>query len=303
MKKRYVYYKEDRGQITDILAEKKDEKQAYIVCDVDEVIDFLSGKRGTNEFIIAYNKTEDKHVMMKKDNVIRLRKLSKEPFKIPYKEENISDLNLIYYIDNTLEVSLDVSRIAPLYQTDWKKEVRFEKGTEIRILIKKKNDDKFVKEYIIDAQELLQSGQMFFDLEKDITPDNIELFTYNLFETYSWYKASLKVTSPLREKIKFEIHKADTKVKSDSFTYHLIIQNDSKSIKITNNIESLKLIRFDSFIDFFIVDKHDPNILYDKFTLTKEHLNKKEIVLHLDIDLKGKTILYNHKYISVLIKE
>ena len=64
----------------------------------------------------------------------------------------------------------------------------------------------------------------------------------------------------------------------------------------------LKMIKFRTPIEFFIVDKNDPNILYDKFYLGEDELQKKRIDLKLKFPIKGKTILYNHKYISVLLK-
>ena len=60
------------------------------------------------------------------------------------------------------------------------------------------------------------------------------------------------------------------------------------------------MIRFHESIEFFIVDKHDPNILYEKFALDADDLESTTIKFRLKIDAKDKAILYNHKYISVL---
>jgi len=303
MKTRHVYYDEKTGRITDILKEKKDVGDNFIECDIDEVVDFLSMKKSFNEYIVAYNKTENKHVLMKKDNVIRFRKQSKVLYKIPYDEDSINDITIIYYVGNTLEISLDLSRLSPLYQTSFKDDIKFEKGTELRLFLKEKNTGTLLKEIIIDAQELLESGQLFYDLEDNIKSDNVELFTYQMFESYTWYKASVRLISPVKEGIKFDIHKADHKVRDKEFFYHLIVDNYYKKIRIHNNITNLNQIRFERDIDFFIVDEHDPNILYESFSLSEDQLKQEVIMIDCKVDLKGKTILYNHKYISLLIKE
>jgi hypothetical protein len=240
---------------------------------------------------------------MKKDNVIRLRKQRKEPIKIPYKESLKSDLKLIYYSGNTLEVSLDLANISPLYQTDFRSEVSFEKGTEFRILVKEKDTGKLFVEYIIDGQELMNEGQMYFEMGDEITPDNVEFFTYNLLPEYSWHKEDVIFVTPMKQGKKYDIHTADTKLKKDEYFYHLIVENSDYGLKIKNKIKSLNLIRFENDIDFYIVDKLDPNILYGKFSLGAKDLKKNEILVPFDESLKGKTIMYNHKYISVLVKE
>jgi len=300
MKTRYVYYDVNTGRIKEILSKRKPGRARYVECSNKEVEGFITGTVGINDWIVAYDRILEKHVLIEKNNIIKLRKASKSLYKIPYKKTIDSDLTLVYYSDNVLEVSLDVSRIAPLYQTNFKDDVVFEKGTEIRITLKEKDSGNLLKEFIIDAQELLESGQMFFDLYDHIYRDNVEFFTYKLFEKYSWFKGSVKLISPIKNRIKFDIHKADSKPQSKDFTYHLIMTPTKTGLKIQNNIENLKLIRYYNPIEFFVVDKHDPNILYEKFDLNEEHLGDKMIMIKLKTDTKGKSVLYNHKYISVL---
>ena len=303
MKKRYVYYDVNTGQIKDILSTRKPGRAQYIECTNKDVVGFITGEVSINDWIVAYDRELEEHVLIEKNNIIKLRKPSNKLSKIPYKKTIERDLILVYYPDNVLEVSLDVSRIAPLYQTNFKDDVKFERGTEIRITLKEKDSGNLLKEVVIDAQELLDAGQLLFDLYDHIYPDNVEFFTYKMFESSAWYKGAIKLMSPIKDRIKFDIHKADTKPTSKDFTYHLIMIPTKTGLRIQNNIESLKLIRFYDQIEFFVVDRHDPNILYDKFALTKEDLSNEAVMLQLDVDVKGKSILYNHKYISVLLKE
>lgn len=301
MKMRYVYYNKN-GAITDILNIKKRGRAPYVECAIEEVEGFMSGTKGINQYIVVYDNDLETHSLIKKNNIIMFRKQSKILYKIPYKKTAESDLRLIYYSDNVLEITLDVSKISPLYRTNFRDTVRFEKGTEIRILIKEKGSNNLLKELIIDAQTLLESGQMFFKLYSNIQSNNVEFFTYETFTSYSWYKGNMRLISPINDSIKFEIHKADHKIRSKDFSYHLIVTPSKTGVKIKNNIESLKLIKFHKNIEFFLVDRHDPNILYDKFFLDKKDLKSKEILVDLKMSIKGKTILYNNKYISVLVE-
>lgn len=301
MKKRYVYYDKKTGHITDILSKKKRGRSYYIECDNKEVVGFIDGTKGITQWIVVYNNELKQHILAEKNNVIMLRAPDPNLHKIPYRKEAESNLKLTYYSDNILEVTLDVSEIAPLYQTNFRDEVRFEHGTEIRIIIKEKDSGNLVKELVIEAQDLLDVVQMFFELPP-IPQNNIEFFTYKLFEKYSWSRGTLKLISPMKERIKFDIHKADHIPKSKNFSYHLIVTPTSTGIKIKNNIKSLKLIRFQRSIEFFVVDRHDPNILHEKFFLDKEELESKIISVKLENSIEGKTLIYNHKYISVLLK-
>lgn len=300
MKIRYVYYNKKTGQITDILDKRKPGRLPYIKCPVEEVIGFMDGSYGINDFIVAYDHEKEIHSLFKKNNVILFRKQNKKLYKIPYKKNVESDLRIVYYLDNVLGISINMTRISPLYQTNFKKEVKFEPGTEIRIILKEKDSGNFLREIIINAQQLLESVQMFFQLDYSIQRDNVEFFTYKMFESYSWSKGNIKLISPMEEKIKFEIHKADTKRRSKDFDYHLIIKPTETGLEIKNNIESAKMIRFHKNIEFFIVDKHDPNILHEKFFLYKKDIESETILINLKTDAKDRNILYNHKYISVL---
>ena len=297
---RYVYFDKKTGFITHILPTRRRGRAKYIECDISEVIGFLDGSKGVNRYVVAYNTETKQNSLIEKNNIILFRKQSKNLYKIPYRRNIETDLRLVYYSDNVLEASLDMSRISPLYQTNFRDEVYFERGTEIRIIIKEKGKDSLLKEIQIDAQELLDSGQMFFKLYDHMSADNVEFFTYKLFNTYSWAFGKNKLISPLTEKIKFEVHKADSKRRSKNFEYHLIVNVTEDGLKIKNNIEKPKLIRFSRNIEFFIVDKHDPNILYEKFYIDKYDIDEKEITIKLNTDAAGKTILYNNKYISVL---
>jgi hypothetical protein len=300
MKTKFIYYDKETGRIKEILGSRKRGRAPYIETDFENVRGLITGEMGMNQWVIAYNTVAKKHVLMEKDNVIKFREIPKTPMKIPYKKNAISDLTLVYYSDNVLEVSLDVSRIAPLYQTNFKDEVRFERGTEIRIIAREKDSGNLLKEFVIEAEDLLDSVQIFFELFDHIYPDNVEFFTYKMFGSYSWSKGTIKLISPMKDRIKFHIHKADSKLRSKDFTYHLIMTPTEKGLKIINNIESLKLIRFYDDIEFYLVDKHDPNILYEKFSLNEDELQESVIMLDLKTDAKDKSILYNHKYISVL---
>jgi len=302
MKKRYVYFNKKTGQILEIRSNRKQGRAFYIECDNEDVVGFITGEKGINNYLILKKWGNDSYEILPKDNIIHLIQTSAQPVKMPYKSNVLSDLTLVYYPDNILEATLDLTNIAPIFQSNFQSEVKFEKGTEIRIIIKEKDSGNLLKEFIINAQKLLDSGQIFLELDKHIHPDNVEFFTYDLFEKISWYKGKVKLISPVKENIKFDIHKADNKKRSDGFSYHLIMEKNEKGLKIINNIDNFKLVRFNKEVNFFVVDKYDPNILFEKFSIKKEDLKHKTILIPLKYNIKGKTILYNHKYISVLLK-
>ena len=238
---------------------------------------------------------------MERNNIIRFRDVPKELYKIPMRSNIESDLTIAYYEDNVVEVTLDISRISPIAQTQFGKEILFERGTEFRIIMKSKDDNEVLRELIIDAQKLLEDGTMLFDVP-NTGKEGPEFYTHRILENYSWYRGFLKLMSPIKDKIKFHIHKADHVKRNDTFSYHLIGKRSENGIDFKNNIDNLALIKYRDPIDFFVVDKHDPNILYQKFALTDEHFNQENFRVDLNFPADGKTLLYNHKYISVLLE-
>ena len=83
---RYVYYDKKTGFITDILPKRKRGRGYHLECDTDEVIGFLDNSLGIRDYVVAYNQDLKKNILIKKDNIIRLREPSKNLFKIPYKK-------------------------------------------------------------------------------------------------------------------------------------------------------------------------------------------------------------------------
>ena len=301
MKIRYVYYDKKTGFIKEILHKRKRGRAPYIECDFKDVEGFITGTKGINQYVIAYDKQQEKNVLMERNNIIRFRDIPKTLYKIPNRSNVESDLTIAYYEDHIIEVTLDITRISPVAQTQFGKEILFEKGTEFRIIMKEKGQDEIMNEIIIDAQELLDEGSMLFDVEP-IKSGKPEFYTYKLLENYSWYRGYVKLMSPIKDKIKFHIHKADNAVKDLKFSYHLEGSKSEKGVKFKNNIDNLGMIKYREPIDFYLVDKHDPNILYEKFVLTDEQFGGGDFEVELKFPVDGKTLLYNHKYISVLLE-
>jgi len=296
MKTRYVYYNKETGFIEEILSKRKKGRAPYIECDHSEVEGFIMGTKSINRYVIAYNKAIDKNILIERNNVVVFRKQSKELYKIPYKKNTQSDITLVCYEDGVMEISLDMSGISPLFNTNFGEQVKFERGTEIRIVVKE--TDEFVEEIVIDAQKLLEEGQMFFKMKNE----NIEFYTYKLFNSYSWFKGTKRYTSPVKRKSNFNIYRADMKILSTNYSYHLIMKPTQSGVIVENNIENLTLIKFNEKLNFFIVDRHDPNILYEKFSLSEKDLKRKNILVDLETEVKGKSIMYDNKYVSVFLE-
>lgn len=302
MKPRYIYFNKKTGDITDILSKRKRGRALYVITDNATVFPILAGTKGILDFVVAYSHDQEKYVLLERDNIIKLRYYGKELYKIPNREIQDYDLRIDLFVGgNALEVSLDPSRISTMYSTDFRQDVCFEKGTELRIYIKDKDGKILLKTITIDAQKLLENGQLFFEL-KNIDPFNVSFYTDRVFDNYMWSHGKAKFLSPMRDMLRFEIQKADLKIRSPKFEYHLYIKKGVDGIEIRNNIENVKLLKIFGDVEFFIVDRYDPAILYEKFVLQPESFKLKMLYVKTKEDMKGKTILYNHKYISVLIE-
>ena len=302
MNPRYIYFEKETGMITGVLADRKKGRAKYLTVDLEVVMPLLEGKKGMLDYVVAYDYDKEDYVLMDRDNIIKLRYYGKELYRIPNKTINDYDLRIELFVGaKVLEISIDPSRMSTMYATDMRDEVQFELGTEIRIYIKNKAGDKTLKTIVIDAQKLLENGQLFYELE-DIDANDVSFYTHRVFENYMWRSGKIQFLSPSKDQLKFEIQKADSKKRSPKFDYHLNIKQTDKGINIENKIESLKLMRIFSDVEFYIVDKYDPTLLYEKFILTPDAFKQKSILIPTKETLEGKSMLYNHKHISVLME-
>jgi len=302
MKTRYIYFDKKTGVMTDILNKKKRGRAPYVTTDYDTIGPVIMGKKGWLDYVVAYDREQKKYILLERDNVIKLRYYGDGLYKIPKRTKEDYDLRIDVFSDgNAIEISLDPTRISTMYSTNFVKDVHFEKGTEIRIYIKDKNGEELFDTLIIDAQKLLENGVMFFEL-KETDVNNLSFHTERVFDNYMWRKVDSKFLSPMRDNVKFEVQKAHLKRKSELFEYHLVLNKTDDGLIIKNNIDNLKLVKLFEDVEFYIVDKYDPMLLYEKFVLPPDAFNSKTIVVDIKQQLEGKTILYNHKYISVLIE-
>jgi len=303
-KKCYVYYEEFSGKILEIIKQKKDTNELFMKCDIEEVVPILAGKVGIGSVIVIYDKKKKKNVLMEKNSIISLQKVSNKPYKIPHQEGGEFDIRLKYYEDNVLEVTIDMSRLSPLYNSSLKDEIKFEFGSEFRIEVRDKDNDDIFQGIVIPANDLLNSVSLYYELYDHISPDKVNFFTERVFEKYYWVKGKKKLTSPMKNGLNFYVHKADTERVSDNFSYHIVIESKENKMFIRNNISELGLLKIYEPLQFYIVDKQDPNILHETFFITPSNLESNDILeIELNEPLSGNKVLYNHKYISVLVEE
>jgi hypothetical protein len=299
-KKRYLYFDKITGQVMGIVSDKVKRNNNFIECDNEDVVDYIIGKKSLNDVIVAYNRNDKKYKLLKRDNVIKLRYYGDKKFKIPNRKLVDYDLRLILYPDNILEVTINPERMSSLYATNFKNDVVFERGTEIRIYVMDKAGTEIFKTIVIDAQKLLDNFQLFFNISVD--RKNMSFYTQRVFDKYCWYVGKTKFISPFKDKVKFEVQKADTSRKRDDYEYHLIVKPEDKKLKIKNNIVDPELLKIDSKVTFYIVDKNNLELLHDKFYIFHDDLKQKEIEINLKNSFDNMSILYNQKYISVLIE-
>lgn len=304
MKLRYVYFDKKTGIMTDILSKRKRGRAKYVITDEETVGPIVAGKKSWLDLIVAYNRDEKNYVLLEKDNIIKLRYYGDKLYKIPKTTIEDYDLRIdLFAGGNALEISLDPSRMSTMYGTDFREEVKFEKGTELKIYIRDAVGEKDLETITVDAQKLLENGQLFYELKNNVDAKNVSFYTLRVFDKYMWRTGKTSFLSPIRDKIRFEIQKADLKRKSEKFEYHLVVKKTDDGVTIRNNIENIKIVKIFDDIEFFIVDKYDSAILHEKFVLQPSSFKIKNIDVSLKTDLKNKTILYNHKHISILMEE
>ena len=285
--KKNVYYDKWNGAIKAITSNILS-NFPHIEVELNEVEPYLLGKKCESELIVVKRSR-----LHKKNNVIYLNIPETTQYKIPTEQDD-PDIDVHIYEDNRLlGISINKGSLDVLYDEEQRSFAKID-GDDLVFHLTRNNI--VLKTVKVDVDFLINSS-ISIDISDIDNFDDIEIYTYRIFEKYRFTKSDKFF--PIENDINFNVREA--KEKEDGFKYHIeVYRIDSNEILVRNNIVNLNDAKIFDSIELYITDKRDPNKLYDKILLTTEDIWKnKDIRKKIDFDIGGKTILFNNRYINI----
>ena len=246
-KEYYVFYNEWDGGITQVCRKKPDGVFHAFFVTADPIAGkILKGDINEHDYIVAL--TDDSQLeIIKRDEKLRLRSSEKTLHQIPNINSSSDwDIRLkVYTINNKLLMEINPTSIGRLTTLTFRKELLINKETDLSLYITKFNDPNyFIKKLDVDAETLLTTGSLVFDIE-DVSAfcglNNIGVLTRRCFKSYQIQYVNERLTAVRTAMVKNRSFVIDHAVVD--FPYpHIIIQNTSDgkvTLKMNTNINEL----------------------------------------------------------------
>jgi len=309
-KKYFVYYNEWNGEILRITNNPDDSVDVFLET-TDPVADkILKGNVNEKHYIVSFVDQENLGIILR-DHKLRLRSSEKTLHQITRNANLNWDIRIkLYTVNKKLLVEINPVSISKLTNLTFRKELQVSQESDLTLyLTKYNNPDFFIEKIDIDPIELLDKGNILYDISTVIQFINIYdigLLTRRCFKNYhmEFINDSLNVLqNSLVKNRNFIINKA-----YKNFPYpHVEIfesNNEIKVIKKVNNkdLEDNGLV--ETSLDLYFV-KDNPDDYLGTISLDILALKKDgEVILPIaNINLSELNILHNKQKIIFSIKE
>ena len=152
----FVYYNEWTGEIQSAgTAERNDTRLPFIKTS-DKVIErIIHGRANHKHYMVSFDDNNDFRVI-KKDNVLRLRKQEDSLFMLPGRRLDKWDIRVKFYaVNNKMTVELNPDSIRVLTNMNLRAELKIEEKRNLNLFVIRKNQpDYLIETFEIDPADL-----------------------------------------------------------------------------------------------------------------------------------------------------
>jgi hypothetical protein len=236
----YVFYNEWNGEIINVMRRLPDDNiNAYIETNDITAKKILKGDVNERSYIIAFDNDENLRIIPR-DDKLRLRSSEKTLHQLTRTYNSQWDIRVKIYTKNSkLLIEINPDSISKLTKMTFKKELMISKESDLDLYLTKHNKpDFFIEKIEIDPVELLDKGNIHFDIsavDQHINITDLGLLTRRCFKNYhiEFIQDSLNVIQ--NSLIKNRSYVVERAFKSFPHA-HLSLRNTEKGITITPNV-------------------------------------------------------------------
>ena len=181
VKDKFIYYKEDTGEILKISNKKEDTEYSVLEVDRELVSDIFNGDKSLSNFRIEYDLTLKCKSLVEIGKVIDVLSLSENFFKIPKNIESISDLTIVQdFRNHEWIIKINKSLLNMLH-------IKPFNHKQILFSVTSVNDPNIVyRTIVINLYDLLKKKSLYhaFQYEAEEQLDKVSIYTLKYFNTY-----------------------------------------------------------------------------------------------------------------------
>jgi len=306
----FVFYNEWNGEITHVSrSQPVDNSQVFL--ETTDVIarKLLKGDVNERNYLVAFIDEENLGII-KRDDKLRLRSSEKTLHQISRTFKKDWDIRAkIYTGNNKLLIEINPTSIQKLTRLTFKKELHISTESDLTIyLTKHNNPDFFIEKLDVDPVELLDKGNLLFDLSNVVqylSLSNLGLLTRRCFKNYhvEFIHDSLNILqNTLVKNRNFIIDKAYTNFPHSHLT--VTKQQDSIVVKSNTTVTDLEDVGLlEDQLKLYVVgstpDEYYGVIIIDVAELKKQGYTQ----LPINADLKDLNFVYNKHRLIISIEE
>lgn len=181
LKNKFIYYKEDTGEIVKISNKKEDAEYSVLEVDTDLVSEIFNGDKPLSSFRVEYDLILKCKSLVEIGKATDLLSLSERFFKIPKNIEAIADLTIVQDFRNyEWIIKIDKPLLNMLHIEPFNHKKMLFSITSV-------NDPNIVyRTIIISLYELLKKKSLYyaFQYEAEEQLDKVSIYTLKYFNTY-----------------------------------------------------------------------------------------------------------------------
>ena len=185
----YVFYDEWTGTIIRITSvEMTDSDYPYLLTDSFIAENILKGYENEKDYIVSFDDNNELE-LVKKDNVVRLRSSETNLHQLSKVKKDDWDIRVLVYAgNNKLVVEVNPLSIRKLSNMTFNKKIIIDDNNDLSLYIVKHNNPDYLIDTIdVDAQELLDNGNVIYDItsiRKHVSLTDLGFLTRRCFKNY-----------------------------------------------------------------------------------------------------------------------
>lgn len=305
----YVFYDEWTGGIYNVATvEDSESDRPYIVTNSEIAKDLLLGHVNENDYIVSYD-SQDNFTVMEKGNILRLRSSESMLRQLPNVKLSAWDIRVLVYTENNkLVIEVNPDAIRKLSTMTFNKQIVVDANNDLSLYIIKHNSpDHLIASIDVDAQELLDTGNVIYDISnirQHISLADIGILTRRCFKNYytEIYNSSLSVVQQSLVKNLSYVHRS---AGVDLDGHHIKIDQKDDIVTFSTKLSSGELVDIGLHEETLMLHLtgDTPDQYYGSIPMhIKDLKTKKKCTVRIQGNIKDYTVLHKKNKVIFSIK-
>jgi len=302
----YVYYNDWTGEILSLGKSKRSDTPAPYITANDEIArNIFNGTASETHYMVTMD-FGDGQKLVKKDEVLRLRRREDDLFLLPRQRLNNWDIRTKIYTDNSrFVVEFNPGIIDRLVSIKMRKEITLDRDAEFEFyIVRKDRPDHLIKTIKVDAESLIVQGKQAFDISdvvKYASLHDVDVLTRRYFENY-YVTVTRDQFIDTADQRKFKRYSNRWQFVSSAAAGHFTFEQENDILTVKSNVTVNELNELEFFMrkmKFYVVGK-TPDHLIDTFAVNVANLRMgrpERFLVDFDIDDIG--IMFQNPQIKI----